>query len=114
LNDRTVGATTTLETPDGSVILYDFGNNCPGNIQPANWPITTVPTTNNANEWTNESTQGAYQSFWVTSQVVPIYEGIGIDFGTVRACLDFTEDIKKRESVRILVSTKSQVYAQEV
>jgi hypothetical protein len=33
---------------------------------------------------------------------------------SLRACLDFTEDIQKRESVRILVSTKSQVYAQEV
>ena len=83
LTDRTEGVTTTLETPDGSVILYDFGNNCPGNIMPANWPITAVPSTDNATEWTNESTQGAYQSFWTTSQVVPLYEGIGIDFGTV-------------------------------
>jgi Zn-dependent metalloprotease len=83
LNDRTVGVTTTLETPDGSVILYDFDNDCPGNITPANWPATAVPSTNNANEWTNESTQGAYQTFWTTSQIVPLYEGIGIDFGTV-------------------------------
>lgn len=83
LNDRTNGMTTTLETPDGSVILYDFDNNCPNNILPVNWQLTAVPSTNNVNEWTNESTLNAYQTFWVTSQVVTLYEGIGIDFGTV-------------------------------
>lgn len=83
LTDRTVGTTTTLESPDGSIILYDFDNDCPTNIQPASWPITEVPSTNNTNEWTNESTSGAYQTFWVTSQVVPLYEDIDIDFNTV-------------------------------
>jgi hypothetical protein len=83
LNDRTIGTTTTLESPDGSVIVYDFDNDCPSNITPANWPTTAVPSTNNANEWTNESTQGAYQTFWTISQAVSLYEGIGIDFGTV-------------------------------
>jgi len=83
LTDRTVGPTTTLESPDGSIILYDFGNNCPDNNLPVNWPLTAVPSTNNVNEWTNESTQGAYQTFWATSQVVTLYEGIGINFGTI-------------------------------
>lgn len=83
LNDKTQGATTTLETPDGSVVLYNFDNGCPDNTAPANWPVSAVPSTNNPTEWTTETTEYAYQTFWVTSSVVPLYKSIGVNFGRV-------------------------------
>lgn len=90
LNDKTIGTTTTLEAPDGSIIVYDFDNDCPGTFTSA-WGQPAIPFTTDNDEWTNESTPGAYQTFWVTSQVLPLYKDIGIDFGTVHmgSCNEF-------------------------
>ena len=83
LNDRTVGNTTTLETPDQRVVSYNFGNTCPVNpVNENEWVINFIPTTT-ANEWSNEGSPEIYQAFYVTSLAVPIYDSIGINFGVV-------------------------------
>ncbi|MEY3242165.1 MAG: hypothetical protein RIR11_3604 [Bacteroidota bacterium] len=85
LNDRTVGNSTSLQTPDGRVRTYDFNANCPAGINLNEWTENLIPVTNNATEWTNEADPEVYQVFHVVSSVVPEFDELGIEFGVVRA-----------------------------
>jgi Thermolysin metallopeptidase, alpha-helical domain len=84
LTDLTMGNATTLQSPDSRIITYDFGNTCPTDPLVVNqWTNALIPSTNSPTEWTNESTSETYQAFWVTSQIIPLFDGIDIDFETV-------------------------------
>jgi Zn-dependent metalloprotease len=75
------GVLTTLESPDSRVVMYDFGATCPSSVLDENqWTSTLIPQTSNQTKWTTEADPKTFQAFWVTSQVVPLYEGIDINF----------------------------------
>lgn len=88
LNDRTVGGTTTLESPDGVLSVFDFDDNCPNNT--TGWNTDLIPETTNTS-WTTESTPEVYQAFFSSSLVAAEYAGIGIDFANINVgvCTEF-------------------------
>ena len=82
LNDRFDGTRTNLESPNQNIRIFE-GNcilNTPQNG--GNWDVGLIPNTTNTT-WTNESTQNAYQTFHVTSQVIPLFQNIGVNFNNV-------------------------------
>lgn len=84
LSDRIVGNTTTLETPDQRIRVYNFNNTCAAQpLLPGQWTNNLIPSTT-GNQWTNEAPAATYQTFYVTSLVVPTFENLDINFGTVR------------------------------
>lgn len=81
LNDHTVGNVTKLESPDGSIIAYDFSGfiSC-RDINLVDFQNNLIVSTTD-NEWTESiAPKGLYQAFYVTSKLVPIYKSMGIDF----------------------------------
>jgi hypothetical protein len=87
LDNKTMGMETTLESPDGKIRVYDFCNSiCPSGADGGfdSWTTDLIPTTTHPTEWTTESTPYAYQAFWTSSQVVPLFsEKLNIEFGNV-------------------------------
>jgi Zn-dependent metalloprotease len=77
----TTNNVTTLESPDSRIVTYDFGATCPAStLNESEWMSTLVPSTTNATEWTTEADPKTFQAFWVASQVIPLFDGIDINF----------------------------------
>jgi len=92
LNDNTVGNTTFLTTPDGRVTAFDFAGfpDC-GNRGIADF-TGAIPPSTTASSWTIAVAPASiYQTFYVTSSIVPIFDGIGINFGFIRVGIDCPE-----------------------
>jgi hypothetical protein len=81
LNDRNDGSMTHLESPDGTIRIFD---ECNFTISSA-WNNGSIPQTSSTNSsWTTEASLHAYQNFYVTSEVVNLYRtNLGIPFGQV-------------------------------
>lgn len=80
LNDRTIGSTTTLESPDQRIRIFDFEEQSPGNpLNLSDWNTSLIPSTTN-NHWSSETSTNSYQALYVASSVVPSYESIGVNF----------------------------------
>jgi len=82
LNDRFDGTRTHLESPNGNIRIFEGTCifNTPQNG--GNWNTNLIPTTTNT-AWSTEATQNAYQTFHVTSQVIPLFQNIGVNFENV-------------------------------
>lgn len=94
LNDHTVGNTTRLVSPDGSIVGYDFSDflYC-SDRKKDDFQNDLIPYTT-ATEWTETvAPKGLYQAFYVTSKLVPIYKSMGIDFKKVNIGAHCTEGL---------------------
>ena len=84
LTDKTVGSITSLESPDGTLKVFDFyHNDCPKSNAPENWSTSFIPTTTSTTDWTTESHPNTYQAFWVTTQLLPLFLESDIKFTNV-------------------------------
>jgi hypothetical protein len=83
MNDRMdQNGTTFLESPDQRITTFYFKEDCYVADKLDNWTRNLVPSTLN-DEWTTEASPETYQAFWVTSRVVPLFDDLGIHFGSV-------------------------------
>jgi len=82
LNDRTIGNTTTLESPDQRLRVFDFTQSSSFSVGSLIWDVNMIPSTT-SNVWTNESNKSVYQSFYSTSMVIEKYDEIGVNFNDV-------------------------------
>lgn len=92
LNDNTVGNTTFLATPDNRVVAFDF-NVFPDcrNRTIADFAGAATPSTTAATWTTAVAPASMYQSFFVASSLVPVFDGVGINFGTINVGIDCPE-----------------------
>ncbi len=91
LNDQLNGNTTSLISLDGRVRTHNFNATCPASpANTAQWTVGLIPTTTAAT-WTNEAAPMVYQAHHVISSVLPVFDGVGINFGTVNvaSCTGF-------------------------
>ena len=91
LDDQLNGVTTSLISLDGRVRTHNFNATCPADpVNPAQWTVGLIPTTT-AGTWTNEAAPTVFQAHHVVSSVLPVFDGISINFGTVNvgSCTQF-------------------------
>jgi hypothetical protein len=97
LNDFTSGGITTLESPSGDVIAYDFSNfntaganNCTDRII-SDFQSNQIPTTTN-NQWTlTDAPASLYQGFFVVSNVKQYFNNVNINFDNINVGVNCSE-----------------------
>ena len=75
--------TTFLKSLDETIKVFDFGANCPADVlTKTEWKDSMIPKTDNT-VWKDETTKAYYQSFYVVSQVKPLFPSLGINFKNI-------------------------------
>lgn len=87
LTTRHENGTTTLETEDQSLQIFDFIDECPRDEQyrPSDWETNLIPSTNAPvnNDWGNEGSEESYQLFHLFDLALSDYGTLGITFNNV-------------------------------
>ncbi len=74
------GGTTWLRSPDERINVYHFTlPDCNYNVD-IHFVDDSIPFTQNQFDWGNETSQGAYQAFFVAQTVRPYLEDLGVEF----------------------------------
>ncbi len=86
LFDKTVSGVTSLESPDGKIIGYDFSGFAPNErLVPGLFTSNLIPTTTQSTTWeyVSDRRSGVYQAFYVAQEILPIMNGIDMNFEKV-------------------------------
>ncbi len=89
LDDRDLGTTRTLQSPDERISVYDFHPG--GDIDETEWTSNHIPSTTSDVEWTTEALPEVYQLFFVATSALPIFEGFGKTWGAIHLASNTTD-----------------------
>jgi hypothetical protein len=109
MDDKTTTAgVTTLESPDGSIRIFDITsqNLTYPDASPSAIESGVIPTKNSTiPKWTTETSKAAYQAFYVISREKPIFKSLGIDFKKINVGLLVTDFNAAAKGVSTLDNT---------
>lgn len=105
MNDFTQNGQTSMQTPNGQIRIYEFIPQKRQSVDPNEWLENYIPTTNSTQTWDNNSTTNSRQAFYAANQVVPKFNNMGVNFGTVNIA---TNAIKR--ALAFFGSTVNEAY----